>query len=354
MRPSLLSLAPVLAPVLAVVAACSSQAPEPPLTGATSLRCPAPGNLPFRLASSGFQTSASKTIAAEDLRNKDEASDTLGNPGGAIASVCIADDQPPAAGPIDYHGVKARNPANDGTSNTALAGENVSLWFYDTGKAAWQSLGRGQTDRFGEYDLPATGFVAPNGQPVYAMLEADGSCAEHFDYLYPAGERVVVTDIDGTLTLSNNELITQLSDASYVPRLMPAADQLVQAWAAKGYPVIYLTARLHLYRAETRAWFDARALPNGPLITEAEGDGKTPDGYKTLWLQRMIQGLGWQVVAAYGNEDTDITAYENAGIDKLRTFIVGSLAGSRGTMPINGMDFTQHIATFVAAQPINP
>jgi hypothetical protein len=343
MRPSLLC--------LALVAACSGSS-EPPLTDATSLRCPTPGNLPFRLASSGFQTSAGKTIGAQDPRNKDQASDTLGNPGGAIASVYLADDQSPAAGPIGYHGVKARSPANDGTSDTLIGGENVSLWFYDTGKAAWQSAGRGQTDRFGEYDLPATGLVAPNGQPVYAMLDADGSCAEHFDYLYPRGERVVVTDIDGTLTLSDSELVKQLSSDSYVPMLMPAADQLLHAWAAKGYPVIYLTARPHLYRAETRAWSDAMAFPAGPLVT-ANG-GESQDGYKTLWLQRMIQGFGWQVVAAYGNADTDITAYLNAGIDKSLIFIVGPLAGTRGTMPIAAMDFTQHIASFVAAQPPNP
>ena len=67
----------------------------------------------------------------------------------------------------------------------------------------------------------------------------------------------------------------------------------------------------------------------------------------------MIQSFGWTVVAAYGNEDTDITAYENAGIAKAQTFIVGPLGGSRGTTPIAGMDFTQHIASYVAAQPMN-
>jgi hypothetical protein len=336
---------------LALVAACSSSPPPPPLTDATSLRCPAPGDLPFRLASSGFLSSSNKTIATDAPRNKDQASDTLGNPGGAVASVYLADDQPPAAGPIGYHGLKARNEANNGTSDTPLAGENVSLWFYDGDRAAWQSVGRAQTDRFGEYDLPATGLVAPNGQPVYAMLEADGSCAEHFDFLYPPGEQVVVSDIDGTLTQSNQELIAQLSSDSYVPRLMPAADKLMQAWAAKGYPVIYLTARPHLYRAETRLWLDDFGFPPGAMVT-ANG-GNTPDGYKTLWLQRMIQGFGWKVVAAYGNEDTDITAYENAGIDPARTFIVGGLGGTRMTTPIGGMDFTQHIASFVAVQPMN-
>jgi len=332
-------------------AACSSSPSEPPLTDATSLRCPAPGDLPFRLASTGFQTSTSRAIAAEDPRVKDQASDTIGNPGGAVASVYLADDQSPAATPIAYHGVKARSPADNGTSGTPLAGESVSLWFHDTAQAAWRSVGRGATDAGGAYDLPSTGLVAPTGQPVYAMLEADGSCAVHYDYLYPPGEKVVVTDIDGTLTLSNAELILQLVMAGYVPKLMPAADQLVQAWAAKGYPVIYLTARAHTERAETRDWFDAEAFPGGPLITE--NGGETADGYKTLWLQRMIQSFGWTVVAAYGNEDTDITAYENAGIAKAQTFIVGPLGGSRGTTPIAGMDFTQHIASYVAAQSMN-
>ena len=78
MRPPLLC--------LALVAACAGSS-EPPLTDATSLRCPTPGNLPFRLASSGFQTSPGKTIGAQDPHIKDQASDTLGNPGGAIASI---------------------------------------------------------------------------------------------------------------------------------------------------------------------------------------------------------------------------------------------------------------------------
>lgn len=343
---------PLFVLALAVApAACSSSPSEPPLTDATSLHCPTPGDLPFRLTSRGFQNATSKAIAADNLRVKDQASDTIGNPGGVVASIYLDDTQPPGAGAIDYHGFKARSPVDNGTTETPLLGEDVSLWFYDTTKQAWQSEGRAQTDSNGEYDLPATSLVAPNGQPVYAMLEADGSCAMHYDYLYPPGEKVVVVDVDGTLTLSNSEVVFQLTMASYVPKLMPAADKLVQAWAAKGYPIIYLTARPHNERAETRAWFDAEAFPAGPLITE--NGGKTADVYKTLWLQRMVQDFGWDVIAAYGNEQTDITAYANAGIPAAQTFIVGPLAGAPGSTPIDGMDFTQHIATYVAAQPMN-
>ena len=47
------------------------------LTDATSLICPRPGDLPFRLPSSGFQRAENKTLATNDMRSKDEASDSM-------------------------------------------------------------------------------------------------------------------------------------------------------------------------------------------------------------------------------------------------------------------------------------
>jgi hypothetical protein len=334
---------------LFALAACSSS--ETPLTKATSLQCPNPGALPFRMASSGFQNAANRTLASDKPRSKDEASDTLGVPGGVVASVYLADDQSPAKTAIGYHGVKARTEHDNGLQEKPLAGENVSLWSYDTGKMAWQSLGSAKTDSNGQYDLPSTGFVAANGQPIYAMLEADGSCAEHFDFLLPSGAKVVVTDIDGTLTADDGQLTTEIFDDTKLPMMMGAADKLLEAWDKKGYPIVYLTARPHILRADSRLWFDAMSFPTGPLITENGGENDAV--YKTLWLNRLIHDFGWNVVAAYGNADTDISAYENAGIAKDHTFIVGPLAGNRQTVAIANNDFTQHISTFVAAQPAN-
>jgi phosphatidate phosphatase PAH1 len=341
MRPLLLLLA---------LAACSSSS-ETPLTHATSLDCPAPGPLPFRLSTSGFQKPVNQTLASDDPRNKDQASDTLGNPSGANATVYLADDQQPASTPVDYHGIKARTAAANGYQSTALTGENVSLWRYDASAKAWKSLGSTKTDSSGQYDLPSTGFVAANGEPVYAMLEADGSCAIHYDYLFAPGSKVVVTDIDGTLTLDDGQILSQVANLNYVPQMMGAADQLMKAWGNKGYPIVYLTARTHVLRAESRLWLDDLGFPTGPLIT-ANG-GKNDDVYKTLWLDRLVHTFGWNIVAAYGNADTDITAYMNAQIDPKHIFIVGPLAGSRGTVAIANNDFTEHINTFVAAQPSN-
>jgi hypothetical protein len=330
-------------------AACGDD--EPPLTDATSLACPHPGDLPFRMMSRGFARSQNEQLAAEQPRSKDEASDTLGNPGGRVASIYLDDAQPSAAGSIRYRGVKARTQATGGLFSKPLQGERVSLWFYDQGAAAWTAIGRTETDQSGGYELPDTGFVAPNLQPIYAMLEADGSCAEHHDFLVPPGTKVIVTDIDGTLTLNDNELLMEIVDEGYVQVMMGAAARLTNAWAAKRYPVIYLTARPHLLRNETQVWLRDQGFAPGPMITS----NGSPDAavYKTAWLRRMITELGWVPVAVYGNAATDITAYEAAGIPKDRTFIVGELAGMSGTVAIPNLDFSQHISTFVAAQPDN-
>lgn len=332
-----------------LVAGCGSDN-LPPLTNATSLLCPTPGDLPFRLASSGFALDENATLNRDKPRVKDEASDTIGNPGGAVASVYLAENTAPSATPISYRGAKARTNPGQGLFSIPLPGENVSLWRYDN--AQWSSIGRTTTGDDGYYELPSTNVVAANGSPIYAMLEADGSCAEHYTFLLAAGAKVVVTDIDATLTTSDSEIVQQAGDETHTPAMMAAADRLLQTWAMKGYTIVYLTSRPNALRKETRNWLRDLMFPLGPVITAPMLEDA--EAFKTVWLQRMVNDFGWNIVAAYGNADSDIDAYNNAAIPKANTFIVGPLAGTKGTMPIANLDFTDHIATYVNAQPNNP
>jgi len=145
--------------------------------------------------------------------------------------------------------------------------------------------------------------------------------------------------------------VMEISDPTYDPMMMGHADLLTQTWAMKKYPVIYLTNRPHPLRVETRTWLAEKMFAPGAVITSnGTNDAAT---YKTAWLQRMVTTFGWQIVAAYGNAATDITAYNNAGIPKADTFIVGPLAGSDSTQPIDNMDFAAHIQSFVDPQPQN-
>ena len=60
---------------------------------------------------------------------------------------------------------------------------------------------------------------------------------------------------------------------------------------------------------------------------------------RTLW-----------VAAAYGNADTDITAYEANDVPKDHTFIIGLLAGKGGTQPLTS-DYQSHLG-WVMEQPL--
>jgi hypothetical protein len=331
--------------IFIVLAACGTD--EPPLTDATSLQCPSPGDLPFRLQSHGFRHSTNASLAKMDTRIKHAGADTIGRMGGPFASVFLADTATPPA-TAEWDGTMGVTTTTGGLFSNPITDEYVSLWTYDGG--AWKTLGRDLTDEDGLFSI--AGDVVPNGQPVYAMLEADGTCAEAYDYLFPASEKVVVTDIDGTLTTSDNELLMEIADPTYQPAMMGHADVLTQTWAMKGYPVIYLTNRPHAVRVETHQWLEELPFAKGPVIT-SNGTASDAAAYKTVWLQRMVQTFGWDIVAAYGNASTDITAYANAGIPKADTFIVGPLAGSDSTQPIDNMDFEAHITSYVDMQPQN-
>jgi hypothetical protein len=332
--------------ILAVAAACSR---SPDSTWKTALDCPTPGPLPFHPLSHGFQSVANGELAAIDTRIKDEAFDNLGNPGGLVANVSIANDVAPSQGPIDYPGNKARTSNSEGANESPLPGEFVSLWLYDYGSDAWHQIARGKTDDNGNYDFPDTNVVAPSGEPVFSLLEADDTCTFQTNWLLPAGTKVIVADIDGTLTNSDSEFTMQIIDGTYTPVEMALATAMTQAWASMGYQMVYLTARAHVFDFETRMWLHQLGFPPGPVIT-AEGTGGE-DVLKTFWLARMVNDFGWDIYAAYGNQTTDITAYGNVNVPLDRTFIIGPFGGFGGTVAILDKDYSEHIVDFIDGQP---
>jgi phosphatidate phosphatase PAH1 len=217
---------------------------------------------------------------------------------------------------------------------------------------AWSELARAQTSETGSYSFPGIAPSLNRNQPHYAILEGDGSCSPHYSFLMPAGTQVIVTDIDGTLTLADEELFNQIGDGNYVPLENMSAAQMMNTWADKGYVIVYLTARPHAFRTETRVWLRDLGYPVGPVITaNTLVFDESARQYKRAWVNRVKNDFGWKVVAAYGNATSDIDAYEDAGIGKDITFIVGPNAGVADTQAIENNDYTAHIADFVNSQP---
>ncbi len=163
----------------------------------------------------------------------------------------------------------------------------------------------------------------------------------------------VATDIDETLTTSDNQWFAQLQDGTFEPEMRPEANTLLQDYADLGYAVIYVTARgqditLTDGRTATDAtqqWLDSNDFPTGDLFL-AEGAGAlgpTAVEYKSDVLS-TLQDDGWQLDYGYGNAESDIDAFLAVGIASI--FHVGRLVG---TLEVPGIPDEEAYATHRAA-----
>lgn len=169
----------------------------------------------------------------------------------------------------------------------------------------------------------------------------------------------IVTDIDQTLTVSDQQWVEQLLGLNNGPEMREGAQELIQGYADRGYYVLYLTARPETStvtgtnesaRIATERWLMEHDFPRGVrtdlILSPTLVLGENTRTYKAQALMDK-QAEGWVFDAAYGNADTDITAYEDAGIAKDTTFIIGDQAGMMGTQAIEGEDFVMHVAEYL-------
>ena len=316
------------------------------------LNCPTPGSVPFTLESNAFADGANQTLVDENPRIKDEAGDILGNPGGPYGYTRMGVTDSTGADALRFVGKKARSTNDAGLVSMPITSEYVSLWSFDGSE--WFQAARVQTDGSGDYDISGVDGSPNRFQPHYAVLEGDQSCAAHYSWLLPTGAKIFISDIDETLTLSDEELFSQIADVSYDPVENSSASTMMAKWAEKGYSVVYLTARPHVFRAETRSWLTAHGFPPGPVISaNSLVTGDSARMYKGAWVNRLTDDFGWEIIAAYGNATSDIDAYEDGGIPKDITFIIGENAGVAETQAIDNNDFSTHITEFVDPYPAN-
>ncbi len=167
----------------------------------------------------------------------------------------------------------------------------------------------------------------------------------------------VVADIDATLTTSDAEFIHQIADSSYDPLARAGGADLLQGYSKRGYFIYYLTARSKTITLNpsgqsaqdaTVAWLEKHGFPTASDRTQVQLADKLTTGeaqhtFKAAQLTAM-QNAGYKFDYAYGNAVTDVEAYNDAGIAKNETFIIGMDPGANG-VAVQGSDWTQHEAT---------
>lgn len=207
-------------------------------------------------------------------------------------------------------------------ADKAIEDEDVDL--YACRDSAWAKLGTTRTDGEGHF---AFALAAANRLPIgirdiYASVVGDRTGTAFLAYVAPDDSPLVVSDVDGTLTDSENAFIETVVNGEQ-PGQQAGAAAAFTAAAARGYQLVYVTARGNQYTGATRQWLAAQGFPRGPLRLAASfvtlPGGDTTD-FKTKTIMDLI-GQGLRVESGVGNRATDITAYANAGVAAAQTFI---------------------------------
>lgn len=242
----------------------------------------------------------------------------------------------------------------DAVLHKDLEGEYVHVYIAGTGMGSWQYVGRYTTDSDGK--IYANLGVRPVGEyQVRMVVEGDLSTVNGYLSVVEPGRKAVLFDIDGTLTINDFEAYADYAGVK-TAQAYGYAVQTVNAYKARGYQVIYLTARPYWVAKDAREWFALKGLLPWHYRSNPYGDGPIPpdtQAHKTNYVKYLRNTVGIDIIRAYGNATTDIAAYADGGIPKADTWIIGENAGKDGTQPIYG-DYTYHYSTVVAATPQSP
>lgn len=191
---------------------------------------------------------------------------------------------------------------------------------------AWYPLGSATTDDDGRasVEIPSGLLEFEGIYEVQWLVEEDGTTATSYAYVAAPGQKTVVFDIDGTLTMDDLELV----EGSGADIYEGAAD-VVSYWQSLGYQPVFITARPYLFETMTRDWLTAHGL-DGPVFLKPGFTDDTKE-YKRDLVLALKNEAKLDVEFAYGNAETDICAYAEAGIAPERTFIIGENAGKACT-----------------------
>ncbi|XP_040580012.1 phosphatidate phosphatase LPIN2 [Lepeophtheirus salmonis] len=154
-------------------------------------------------------------------------------------------------------------------------------------------------------------------------------------YLYKQEDKLVISDVDGTITESDLEgqIFSQLGRSVHYFDVIP----LFKAIRMRGYKIIYLTARSIAQDETTRYYLFNKlgllGLPKGPLLmspkpaaeTLYESTVGTPRYTKASNLNDLLNLFNDKdnvVKGAYGNVQSDSEAYQDVGISKSLIYLI--------------------------------
>ncbi|HWO20428.1 MAG TPA: hypothetical protein VNO30_16780 [Kofleriaceae bacterium] len=184
----------------------------------------------------------------------------------------------------------------------------------------WRYIDHARTNREGRFEISLTGsFRLPPGmRDLYVHVPGHGGGVRFLAYVALRGTTAVVSDIDGTLTESEDAIFNTVlfgDDIAHQPHAPRAL-----ADVAAGRLIIYVTSRGDQYTEVTRRWLALHGFPRGPL--RLARSTITQPGAKTVAFKTgVLRALRIPVAVGIGNRASDVAAYANAGLSPSRIFI---------------------------------
>lgn len=209
-------------------------------------------------------------------------------------------------------------------------GEAVDIYLNRDCGTQWEMLGTATTSNDGDnptvegvedtggrvyFQIPANKALGLGRHRVRLVMQSDDSSTELFIEVVPQGTPVFVSDVDGTLTTSEYAEVASLFSGQ-VPDANPSAAEVMQKLVSKGYHPFYLTARPEVLGQSTRDFLDQHGFPDGvahTTLTKTGATGAEAVTFKSGELA-MLASKGMVPTFAFGNTDSDASAYENAGV----------------------------------------
>lgn len=250
-----------------------------------------------------------------------------------------------------------------GVNDKDIHDEEIDVFVERGCAGTWEKLGTAKTTNDGDHGpvlgvdddggrvffaVPPGKELAPGRHRVRLFVAGDATSTDLVIEVVEKGTMLVVTDVDGTLTSSENAEYGALLTGSQ-PDVHVDAPKALHVLASKGYVPVYVTARPEFLTGRTRELVTHHGFPHGVVhptagLTGATGAAATT--YKTATLERL-EKQGLVIAWAFGNTDTDAAAYQNAKILPLKQRVFYQLDDANGGRRID--TYTQILPDLLAA-----
>lgn len=254
-----------------------------------------------------------------------------------------------------------------GISGAELGDEEVDVYFLRACGVDWEKLGVFKT---GAAVAPATKATAassagesragrisfelnqvlkqkldPGHYRLQFFVGGDRSSTELALEVLAKDGAIVVTDIDGTLTLS--DLSNSKATANGSPSRLPGSAELLQTFFKQGYAIAYLNVRPEWMTQASREWLEAEGFPPGVVIGSQERVKAAAElTFKKQALEQLKAATKRVPCFAFGSKLSDVQSYQSAGISPGRTYFYGLVGDSAGGTVHSNYKNLSNIADF--------